>query len=159
VIAARVSKTWHGAFVATCHFGLTRAAGHALTLAKRITTGGYRTSSRAFLQGGSMFRRLPEIDGRTVRFTIDGRTASARPGDSVAAALLAAGVVACRLTPVGSAPRGPYCLMGVCFDCLVTIDGIGNCQSCLVPIAEGMRIETQRGARTLATEATKAISQ
>jgi predicted molibdopterin-dependent oxidoreductase YjgC len=96
-----------------------------------------------------MFRRLPEAAQDLVRFTIDGRHAEARRGDSVAAALLAAGVDACRTTPASGAARGPYCLMGVCFECLVVIDGVGNRQGCLVAVADGMRVETQRGARTL----------
>jgi predicted molibdopterin-dependent oxidoreductase YjgC len=100
-----------------------------------------------------MFRRLPDLAGGEVRFTIDGRPASARRGDSVALALLAAGVAACRTTPVSGAPRGPYCMMGVCFDCLVTIDGVGNLQGCLVPVEDGMRVETQRGARAVEREA------
>ncbi|MDR6772230.1 (2Fe-2S)-binding protein [Azospirillum sp. BE72] len=96
-----------------------------------------------------MFRRLPEIEAtsQTVSFTIDGRPASARAGDSVAAALLANGVTACRNTPVSGAARGPYCMMGVCFDCLVTIDGTGNRQGCQVRVAPGMAVETQNGKR------------
>ena len=50
-------------------------------------------------------------------------------------------------TAVLNTPRGPYCLMGVCFDCLVAIDGVGSRQACLVRVREGMRIETQRGKR------------
>ena len=64
-----------------------------------------------------------------------------------AAALFAAGLLACRTTAVSGAPRGPYCMMGVCFDCLVTVDGIGNRQGCLVEVRDGMRIETQHGRR------------
>ncbi|PWC88431.1 (2Fe-2S)-binding protein [Azospirillum sp. TSH100] len=100
-----------------------------------------------------MFRRLPEIEtapnaaAQAVAFTIDGRPASARAGDSVAAALLANGVTACRNTPVSGAARGPYCMMGVCFDCLVTIDGTGNRQGCQVRVAPGMAVETQNGKR------------
>ncbi|WP_200909932.1 (2Fe-2S)-binding protein [Azospirillum thiophilum] len=100
-----------------------------------------------------MFRRLPEIEtaaktaAETVAFTIDGRAASARTGDSVAAALLANGVVTCRNTPVSGAARGPYCMMGVCFDCLVTIDGTGNRQGCQVRVSPGMAVETQNGKR------------
>jgi D-hydroxyproline dehydrogenase subunit gamma len=100
-----------------------------------------------------VFRRLPDGDGSppapALPFTVDGRPATGRAGDTVAAALLAAGVEACRVTPVSGAPRGPYCLMGVCFECLVTIDGIGNRQSCLVPLAAGMRVETGGGRRAL----------
>ena len=96
-----------------------------------------------------MFRRLPEALSatRVVRFVVDGEPVEAREGDSLAAALLAAGRVACRATPVGGAPRAPYCMMGVCFECLVTIDGMGSRQACLVEAREGMRVETQRGAR------------
>jgi hypothetical protein len=65
------------------------------------------------------------------------------------AALLAAGVDVCRTTPVSGAPRAPYCMMGVCFDCLVTVDGVGNRQGCLVRVAEGMRVAVQRGKREL----------
>jgi hypothetical protein len=80
------------------------------------------------------------------RVLVDGAPFDARAGDSVAAALLASGRLACRETPVGGAPRGPYCLMGVCFDCLVTIDGVPDQQGCTVTVRTGMRIDTQRGA-------------
>jgi predicted molibdopterin-dependent oxidoreductase YjgC len=95
-----------------------------------------------------MFRRLLDT-GEAVNVTIDGDAFAARQGDSVAAALLAAGKTMCRTTPVSGAPRAPYCMMGVCFDCLVTVDGVGNRQGCLVRVAEGMAIETQRGKREL----------
>lgn len=81
--------------------------------------------------------------------TVDGATITARTGDSVAAALLAAGFSHCRETPVSGAERAPYCMMGVCFDCLVVVDGVGNRQGCLVTVAEGMRVETQKGKREL----------
>ena len=66
--------------------------------------------------------------------------------------LLAAGVETCRTSAVGGEPRAPYCLMGVCFECLVTVDGVGNQQGCLVPLRPGMKVETQigRGKRELA---------
>jgi len=97
-----------------------------------------------------MFARLPDTRGEPVGIRVDGVAHTARAGDTVAAALLAAGIAACRTTPLSEAPRGPYCLMGVCFECLVTIDGHPNRQGCLVEVAEGMRIDTQRGARALA---------
>lgn len=96
-----------------------------------------------------MFRRLPDPSIGELTFTLDGASVPARAGDTVAAALLAAGMQGCRDTPVSASPRGPYCLMGVCFDCLVTIDGVDNCQSCLIPVAQGMRVERQRGAHRL----------
>lgn len=94
-----------------------------------------------------MFARLPAVDDTSVSLSIDGKPVEARAGDSVAAALLAAGFHHCRTSAVSGALRAPYCMMGVCFDCLVTIDGVGNRQSCLVPVREGMRVELQRGKR------------
>lgn len=93
-----------------------------------------------------MFKRLGD-SGATVALKVDGKAISAGEGDTVAAAMLAAGLSHCRTTPVTGAPRAPYCLMGVCFECLVTIDGIGSRQACLVPVREGMLVETQRGRR------------
>lgn len=93
-----------------------------------------------------MFKRLADA-GKKIDLTVDGHQVACRAGDTVAAALLAAGIDRCRTTPVSGAPRGPYCLMGVCFDCLVTIDGVGSRQACLVPVREGMAVETQSGRR------------
>lgn len=94
-----------------------------------------------------MFARLPDLaPGDPVPITIDGVAFTARKGDSVAAALLAAGLRACRTTAVSGAPRAPFCMMGACFECLVTIDGGMNQQSCLVTVAPDMRVTTQHGA-------------
>ena len=96
-----------------------------------------------------MFRRLDDALSAApmVALTIDGARIEARAGDLLAAAMLATGHGVCRTTPVSAAPRGPYCMMGVCFECLVTIDGMGSRQACLVPVRAGMVVETQRGAR------------
>ena len=83
----------------------------------------------------------------TVRFHDQPITAPA--GTSVAAALLMSGVAPFRETPVSSAPRAPYCMMGVCFECLVEIDGIPNRQACLVPVRDGMVVRRQHGAAAL----------
>jgi len=96
-----------------------------------------------------MFKRLQRDDRRRVRITVAGIDVEAREGDTVAAALVASGLDVRRKTAVSGAPRLPYCMMGVCFDCLVTIDGIGNRQGCLVPVAEGMQIEIQQGKREI----------
>ena len=85
-----------------------------------------------------MFRRLPDADDAAIEVTIDGRAERVRAGDTVAAALFSVGI---------ESPRTPYCMMGICFECLVVIDGVGNRQGCLVPIRAGMRIETRRGKR------------
>jgi D-hydroxyproline dehydrogenase subunit gamma len=96
-----------------------------------------------------MFRRLPDAKEMTVDVTIDGRSEKVRAGDTVAAALLSAGVLTSRVSDVSGTPRAPYCMMGVCFECLVTVDGVGNRQGCLIPVRAGMRIETQRARREI----------
>lgn len=93
-----------------------------------------------------MFQRIGKGEANVV-ISVDGAKVTARAGDTVAAALLAAGLTATRTTPVSGAPRAPYCMMGVCFECLVTIDDVGNRQGCLVPVSDGMRIDTQKGKR------------
>lgn len=98
-----------------------------------------------------MFRRL-EPQRATLSLMVDGRAVLAAPGDTVAGALLAAGIVLTRRSPVSGAARGVYCGMGVCFECLVTIDGVGNRQACLVPVAAGMVIETGSARRDLTAE-------
>ena len=94
---------------------------------------------------------VPETGTVTVYF--DGRAITARAGDSVAAALLAGGVAVTRQSPVTGAVRGPYCMMGACFDCLAVVDGRPSVQTCMTPVRDGMRIERQDGARGLAIEA------
>ena len=98
-----------------------------------------------------MFRRIVDTQ-ETLSFTFDGRPLRAAPGDSVAAALLRAGVDTFRTSVVGGEPRGPHCLMGVCFDCLVTIDGVPNRQSCQVQVVEGMVVTSQHGAGSVLWE-------
>ena len=103
-----------------------------------------------------MFRRLYDPGahdpGDRVTVLVDGRPVAVGRGDSAAAAALAAGLVPTRETPVSGAPRAPYCMMGVCFECLMVIDGAPSRQACLVPVREGMRIERQHGARLLAED-------
>jgi D-hydroxyproline dehydrogenase subunit gamma len=94
-----------------------------------------------------MFRRLSDLADNPITMTVDGKAIRARSSDTVAAALLAVGLAHCRTTSVSDKPRGPYCMMGVCFDCLVTVDGVGNRQGCLMLVRDGMRIETQQGKR------------
>lgn len=94
-----------------------------------------------------MFRRLHDPQDGLIRFEYDGRELTGCKGDTVAAALLAAGIVSIRTTVISGAPRAPYCMMGACFDCLVTIDGVGNRQACLVELGDAMRIESQHGKR------------
>jgi predicted molibdopterin-dependent oxidoreductase YjgC len=96
-----------------------------------------------------MFKRADEDARRPVTIHVEGIAVEAREGDSVSAALLASGLDVRRTTAVSGARRLPYCMMGVCFDCLVTIDGVGSRQGCLVPVSEGMQIEIQKGKREI----------
>jgi predicted molibdopterin-dependent oxidoreductase YjgC len=82
--------------------------------------------------------------GRAVTLTLDGRDVTAYEGESVAAVLLAEGEVATRYTRSG-APRGVYCGMGVCFDCLVVVDGVPNTRACMTWVREGMEVARQDG--------------
>ncbi len=80
------------------------------------------------------------------QFDFDGRPVDAEPGQSVAAALIAAGHRSWRRTRIESAPRGVFCGIGVCFDCLVTVNGRPNVRACLAEAAPGDRVRTQEGA-------------
>jgi predicted molibdopterin-dependent oxidoreductase YjgC len=96
-----------------------------------------------------MFRKLHDPGPQAVTIFIDGRPVRAEIGESVAAVLLRQQEGWSRTTPVSGTPRAPYCMMGVCFECLVEIDGQGSVQSCLTPVAAGMRIARQQGRRSL----------
>lgn len=82
--------------------------------------------------------------GAPVSLTLDGRAVTAFEGETVAALLLAEGHVATRTTPGGS-PRGVYCGMGVCFDCLVVVDSVPNTRACVTWVREGMDVARQDG--------------
>ena len=76
-----------------------------------------------------------------VSFTFDGRATEAHAGESVAAALLAAGVRTLRRAPVDGGPRGAFCLIGVCQECLVEIDG-RRVESCRAEAREGLDVRS-----------------
>lgn len=94
-----------------------------------------------------MFERLDGLATQRVDIQVDGRCVSVAEGDNLAAALLQAGFEPFRTTPVSGSPRQPYCMMGVCFECLAVIDGVPNQQTCLAEVRAGMVIERQVGAR------------
>ena len=81
-----------------------------------------------------------------IEFTFDGEIISAITGQSVAAALLAANQRALRKTRFNNNERGVFCGIGVCFDCLVVIDGITNQRACLIEARPGMKVQTQVGS-------------
>ena len=97
-----------------------------------------------------MFRTMPlptSEQRRVVEIFVEGRSVRAREGDTLATALLNAEVVPFRRTPVSGQPRAPLCLMGVCFDCLVEVDGAQNVQACMVQVCAGMQVRLPAGAR------------
>ncbi|HUC11795.1 MAG TPA: (2Fe-2S)-binding protein [Stellaceae bacterium] len=96
-----------------------------------------------------MFRLRRNGGPASVAVVVEGALVHVVPGASAAAAVLAAGFASIRETPVTGAGRAPYCMMGVCYDCLAEIDGIPNQQSCMVETRAGMRIRRQLGARQL----------
>ena len=76
---------------------------------------------------------------------VDGRRVQVRAGIPLAIALLEAGVIPFRKTPVSGEPRAPVCLMGVCFECLVAVDGRSGVQACMIEVADGMSVRTTSG--------------
>jgi predicted molibdopterin-dependent oxidoreductase YjgC len=92
-----------------------------------------------------MFRRRHERTGTPVTIHVDGEPVTARAGDTVAAALLAAGFDWTRQAPVSGTKRAPYCLIGHCHECLVTINGVPGRQACLSPVRDGMHIRRRAG--------------
>ena len=87
----------------------------------------------------------PELErGPRVDLLLDGRPVEAYAGETVAAVLLAEGEIATRRT-VGGEPRGIFCGMGVCFDCLVVVDGVPNTRACMTWVRNGMQVQRQDG--------------
>jgi len=84
--------------------------------------------------------RLPDQQrGAKVALTVDGETIEAHRGEMLAAALMASGIVRLRESPHAGTPRGAFCLMGVCQECLVRIDGKLR-QACLTTVTEGLDV-------------------
>ena len=78
-----------------------------------------------------------------LRLTVDGVPLAARPGQTIAGAILASGRRSWRTTARDRRPRGLFCGIGVCFDCLVTVNGIRDIRACQRPASEGDVIEFQ----------------
>ena len=86
---------------------------------------------------------FPKITrGRKISLRVDGQDIEAFEGESVASALLAAGITTLRRSKDHEQPRGLYCGMGVCYECLVTIGGVHAQRACVTPAEDGMVIET-----------------
>lgn len=93
-----------------------------------------------------MFRVLTSSAPEMVTIEFGGEAVSVPAGVSVAAAMLYLDAAPTRKTPVSGSPRAPFCMMGVCFDCLMEIDGNPNQRACQVEVVAGMRIKRQLGA-------------
>lgn len=97
-----------------------------------------------------MYRKLSNTpDDSVVTVSIDGQSVLAERGESVAAVLLRESNPTSRTTPRSGSPRAPYCMMGVCFECLAIVDGVPSTQTCLTVVHDGMSIERQHGRRSL----------
>lgn len=78
-------------------------------------------------------------------FSFDGKELSGYEGESIAAALKAAGVMVHRYTAKQHKPRGIFCAIGRCTDCVMIVNGVPNVRTCVTPLEEGMQIQTQYG--------------
>ena len=83
--------------------------------------------------------------GPEVEFTFDGRAMSGREGEPIATALRAGGVLIHRYTAKREEPRGVFCAIGRCTDCIMIVDGRPNIRTCVTPLKAGMAVETQQG--------------
>ena len=81
---------------------------------------------------------------RQITIIVDGQSLPAEAGRPLSAILLGAGISTLRKTARRGAPRGVFCGMGVCFDCLLTVNGREDVRACVTPVSDGMRVETVR---------------
>lgn len=86
--------------------------------------------------------------GKPVHFTLDGKEMSGFEGEPIAAALKAAGVSTHRYTAKEHKPRGIFCAIGRCTDCVMIVNGQPNVRTCITPLEEGMEVNTQYGVET-----------
>ena len=86
--------------------------------------------------------------GKLVHFTLDGQDMTGYEGESIAAALHAAGIMTHRYTAKQHKPRGIFCAIGRCTDCVMIVDGQPNVRTCINQLQEGMSIQTQYGVQT-----------
>lgn len=83
--------------------------------------------------------------GPLVIFTYDGKELSGYEGEPIAAALKAAGIMVHRYTAKQHKPRGIFCAIGRCTDCVMIVDGKPNIRTCITPLKAGMKVQTQYG--------------
>jgi len=90
-----------------------------------------------------MFKKQYESN-ETVSIIFEGKNIDVELGQTVASALLVCGNTFFRSSIVSGQPRAPYCMMGVCFECLLEINGIPNQRACMIPVREAMKIKRQQ---------------
>ena len=83
--------------------------------------------------------------GAAFEITLDGESVKAYPGETLATVLLAAGQRTFRTTSSTGTPRGVYCGMGICFDCLVMLNGRPNVRACVTLAQPGAKVKRQQG--------------
>lgn len=83
--------------------------------------------------------------GRKITFYFDGKELEGYEGEPIAAALKAAGVMVHRYTAKQNRPRGIFCAIGRCTDCVMVVDGKPNIRTCVTPLKAGMVVQTQYG--------------
>jgi len=101
---------------------------------------------RTTSQSASDTLRVPGGTGRSAAITVDGQPVEAVEGESLLAALWAAGTHTLHRTARNDEPRAFLCGIGLCFDCLVTVDGQRSARACMTRVADGMAVELQRDA-------------
>jgi predicted molibdopterin-dependent oxidoreductase YjgC len=82
---------------------------------------------------------------KEITLLVDGRKITAHEGEMIATALVAAGYKAFRYTSKNREPRGIFCAIGRCTDCVMEVNGRPNVRTCVTPAVEGMRVNTQEG--------------
>lgn len=87
----------------------------------------------------------PENRNEFVSILVNGKPVKAIIGEMILAALLAEGIIINRYTERRKEPRGLFCAIGICTDCVMVVDGIPNIRTCVTPVRDGMVIETQHG--------------
>jgi len=96
-----------------------------------------------------MFKQIIDKDTETLTIYVDGAPVQAIAGETVAGVVLRLSSPVIRKTPVKGQMRAPYCLMGVCFECLAIVDGEASSQTCMIPVRHGMTVELQDGKRSI----------
>ena len=103
-----------------------------------------------------MFKQLLNDHVETIEIILNGNKVKVPQGTTVAAMALTQGLRYTRTTPISDSKRAPFCMMGVCYECLMVIDGKANQRSCATYVKQGMQVESQQGAGILSGGAHRA---